>query len=228
MLANGGNSVNINIPGAQRRSSWLLPLVIGLILVEFWIIVKVATYIGVAATIMILLCTSLIGASLTRSQWQRFALRIQSSLTGGVAPENMLSNTLGLLLAGIFLLIPGFLTDLIGLALLIPPLRHAVARRFMKRAFGGAFTNMGAGQAFGGMSGFGQSQDGSGPTFTVHTWSSNGTTTHSSSQTFGGEQTFDNVRRSEEKVFLDENGTEIIDVTPNESDPTERGPSKDA
>ncbi len=217
--------MNINIPGAQRRSSWLLALAVGLILVEFWLIVKVATYIGVAATIMILLCTSVIGASLTRSQWQNFALRMQSSLAAGAVPENMLSNTLGLLLTGIFLLIPGFLTDLIGLALLIPPLRHAVARRFIKRAFGGAFTNTGAGQFFGDMPGFGQRQDENGPTITVHAWSSDGTTTQTSTQTFG--QTFDDAQRSGERLFPDENGHEIIDVTPNESNPEEHIPSRD-
>ena len=132
----------INMPGVRRRSSWVLPLVVLLILAEFWTIVTVATYIGVGATILIILCISVIGAMLTRAQGQNFAARMQAHLAGGSAPEHIVNNTLGLLLAGIFLIIPGFLTDLIALALLIPPLRHATARRFMRRVTGTSFSGM--------------------------------------------------------------------------------------
>jgi UPF0716 protein FxsA len=99
-------------------------------LAELAAIIVVGKTIGVLATLLLLLGFSLAGAWLAKRQgmvaWRRFQL----ALAEGRAPTREVADGAMVLLAGALLLIPGFLTDVLGLLLLIPVSR-AVLRRWV-------------------------------------------------------------------------------------------------
>lgn len=115
----------------------LLPLVLLFVLVpiaELAIIIQVGQEIGVWYTIAILIADSLLGSALMRSQgratWRRFNEALQ---TGRVPAAEVLDGGL-VIFGGACLLTPGFITDLFGIVLLLPPTR-AVLRRLLVRRF---------------------------------------------------------------------------------------------
>jgi UPF0716 protein FxsA len=99
-------------------------------LAELAVIIVVGKSIGVLATLLLLLAFSLFGAWLARREglaaWRRFEL----SMAEGRVPTQEVADGAMILLAGALLLIPGFLTDLIGLVLLVPATR-VLARRWV-------------------------------------------------------------------------------------------------
>jgi UPF0716 protein FxsA len=118
----------------------LLPLVLLFIVVpiaELAVIIQVGQAIGVWWTIALLVADSILGSVLMRSQgraaWRRFNAAVQS---GRVPAREVLDGAL-IVFGGLLLLTPGFLTDLLGLVLLIPPSRAVVrvvlARRLEHR-----------------------------------------------------------------------------------------------
>lgn len=114
---------------------WLIVVALFIVvpLAELWTILAVGDAIGVVPTILILLADSLLGSLLLRAQgrgaWRRFV----ESLQAGRAPSRELADGLLIVIGGALLLTPGFLTDVAGLALLLPPSR-ALVRRGLERA----------------------------------------------------------------------------------------------
>lgn len=82
--------------------------------------------IGILATLAAIVLTAVIGIAFLR--WQGLGLLMDSRamMARGEVPARQLADAMLLALAGLFLLIPGFLTDLAGFALLIPPVRGAI------------------------------------------------------------------------------------------------------
>jgi UPF0716 protein FxsA len=116
----------------------LLALVAIFILVplaELYVIFKVGDAIGVIWTIVLLAADSIIGSILLRAQgravWRRFNL----ALSEGRMPHREVVDGVLVIFGGAFLLTPGFLTDIAGLILLLPPTR-AVVRRLVVRRLG--------------------------------------------------------------------------------------------
>lgn len=95
---------------------------------ELAAIITVGEHIGVLPTIGLLLAFSLLGAWLARRQgwaaWRRFQL----ALAEGRVPAAEVGDGAMILLAAALLLTPGFLTDLVGLLLLVPVVRRLVRR----------------------------------------------------------------------------------------------------
>ena len=114
-----------------------MPLLVLLFIVvplaELYVIIQVGQAIGVLPTIAILLVDSLVGSWLLRQQgraaWRRFNVALQA----GRAPANETVDGALILFGGALLLTPGFLTDLLGLALLLPPSRALVRRVLARR-----------------------------------------------------------------------------------------------
>jgi UPF0716 protein FxsA len=111
----------------QRR---LALIVLGLLLVgaaELTLLVFVAHRLGILVTVLLVFATSLLGGWLLRREGSRAwrALRVAASDGRPVGPE-VSAGAVGLLSA-LLLVIPGFLTDLAGLALRVPPLRRVAA-----------------------------------------------------------------------------------------------------
>jgi len=106
----------------------LVVLFIVVPLAELYVIIKVGELIGAGPTIALLLLDSILGAALLRSQgraaWRRFNLALEERRL----PHRETFDGAMVILGGALLLTPGFITDVVGIALLIPPTRAAVRR----------------------------------------------------------------------------------------------------
>jgi UPF0716 protein FxsA len=96
--------------------------------------------IGVLDTVGLLLLSSIVGSWLMKREGLGVLRRIQSQLANGQVPGKELVDAFLILLGGALMLAPGFLTDVAGMALLLPPVRAAVRamlrRRFTAKVFG--------------------------------------------------------------------------------------------
>ena len=103
---------------------------------ELWFIVQVADGIGVLPTILLLFVVSIAGAWLLKQQGLATWRRMRATLERGQMPAKEVVDGALILLGGALLLTPGFLTDVVGLALLFPPSRagvKVVARKYWGR-----------------------------------------------------------------------------------------------
>ena len=112
----------------------ILLLFIGLPIAEIAVLIKVADIIELWPTIALIVLTAIIGVYLLRLQGLSSLARAQSSLNEGKLPVNSITDAVGLMLSGAFLLTPGLITDTLGFALLIPAVRHGIASYLFKRA----------------------------------------------------------------------------------------------
>jgi len=110
----------------------LLVLFIVLPILELYVIIQVGGEIGVPATLLILLLDGILGAALARSQGRVAWRRFNEATAAGRIPAQEVFDGAAIIVGGAFLLAPGFITDVIGLSLLIPPTR-ALYRRFLMR-----------------------------------------------------------------------------------------------
>lgn len=101
-------------------------MVIGLPIVELFVLIEVGGRIGGLYTIGLVLLTAAGGLFLVRLQGMSVLARAQSHLAENRMPVGEIVDGLFLLLAGGFLLFPGFITDAFGLLLLIPGLRRII------------------------------------------------------------------------------------------------------
>jgi UPF0716 protein FxsA len=109
----------------------VLLLVILFVLVpiaEIYVIIQVGQEIGALWTVLILIADSLIGARLLSWQGRRAWGAFQSALAAGRIPHREVVDGVLIIVGGALLLTPGFLTDVVGLLLLIPPTRAAFRR----------------------------------------------------------------------------------------------------
>ncbi len=90
---------------------------------EIYVIIKVGEAIGVLPTIALLILDSFLGAALLRSQGRLAWARFNGALAQGRIPAREVFDGAMVILGGAFLITPGFITDVIGLLLLIPPSR---------------------------------------------------------------------------------------------------------
>lgn len=102
--------------------------------VEIYLLIKIGSYLGAFNTVVIVILTAFLGALLARYQGLRTMLRVRESLEGGEMPAEELMDALLILLAGIVLLTPGFLTDLAGIAILIPKTRR-MFKQWLRKKF---------------------------------------------------------------------------------------------
>jgi UPF0716 protein FxsA len=108
----------------------LLPLLlfIAVPLAEIVILIKIGEIIGIAATILLVISTAVLGVSLLKRQGLAALARARSSLDAGEIPVESVIDGVSLLIAGAFLLTPGLLTDMVGFSLLVPAFRFRLAR----------------------------------------------------------------------------------------------------
>jgi UPF0716 protein FxsA len=107
---------------------FLVLIFIVLPIAELFVIIKVGEAIGVLPTIALLILDSFLGAALLRSQGRAAWRRFNDALAAGRIPAREVFDGAMIILGGAFLLTPGFITDVIGLVLLIPATR-ALFRR---------------------------------------------------------------------------------------------------
>lgn len=109
-------------------------------LVELYVIIQVGSAIGALNTVGLLVLMGLAGGWLMKREGLGALRRVQSQLGQGRVPGTELVDGFLILFGGALMLSPGFLTDVLGLALLVPParslVRRALARRFQLRVSG--------------------------------------------------------------------------------------------
>ena len=100
---------------------------------EIYLLIQIGGVIGALNTLLVILLTGAAGAYLARLEGMHTFLKIQNSLQQGVMPAEEMIDALIILVAGLVLLTPGFLTDATGLLLLIPQVRFFFKRWLRKK-----------------------------------------------------------------------------------------------
>lgn len=111
----------------------LLALFILIPIIELAILIKVGSMIGFWPTMSVVVITGIVGAALARYQGFMILEKIRSEVNFGRVPAEKLLDGLLVLIGGIVLLTPGFLTDLFGFLLLIPFTRVGIKSLLRKK-----------------------------------------------------------------------------------------------
>lgn len=112
---------------------FLFLLFVGVPLIELYILIQVGQVVGALATIALCILTAALGAGLIRLQGLQTLMRARQNLDQGMAPAMEMLEGVALAAAGALLLTPGFATDVLGFALLVPPLRRLAIRSALGR-----------------------------------------------------------------------------------------------
>jgi UPF0716 protein FxsA len=159
-MATQGSGGRASVPAGARAAGgalgsiaavagvlFLLFLVVPLI--ELYVVIQVGSAIGALNTIVLLVLVGVVGAWLVKREGLSAWHRVRAQLRQGKVPGAELVDGFLILFGGSLMLTPGFLTDALGLALLVPPVRASVrrvlARRFQARALGGRRPEGGSG-----------------------------------------------------------------------------------
>lgn len=102
-------------------------------LIEIALFIQVGGAIGLWPTLAVVVLTALIGTALLRRQGLAEMNRLRAALDGHGDPSAPLVHGAMILFAGALLLTPGFFTDAVGFALLLPPVRNIVFARIRER-----------------------------------------------------------------------------------------------
>ena len=97
-------------------------------LVEIYVLIKVGSVLGAGYTIILVIFTAIVGAYLARSEGAQAMLRVRANMDQGIMPGDDILDALLILVAGLVLLTPGFVTDFFGLLLLFKPSRRLIRR----------------------------------------------------------------------------------------------------
>lgn len=116
----------------------IFPLAVALFILvpvlEIYLIIKVGSHYGAAVTILLIIATAVIGASLLRMQGFSTLQRFQNQVQRGELPATTMLEGMMLFFAGALLLTPGFFTDAVGFVLLVPPVRKVIALWILERS----------------------------------------------------------------------------------------------
>jgi UPF0716 protein FxsA len=112
---------------------WLLLPFIAVPLIEIALFIQVGGAIGMWWTLSIVLATALLGSYLVRSEGAKELANLRKSLNDLSDPTQPLAYGAMILFSGALLLTPGFFTDVIGFALLVPQVRAFVLRQLKSR-----------------------------------------------------------------------------------------------
>ncbi len=112
---------------------WLLIAFIAVPLVEIALFIQVGGLIGLWPTLLIVLITAVLGTWLVRTQGAMALGQLRSSFSDLRDPTEPLVHGAMILFAGALLLTPGFFTDAVGFALLVPSIRTAAYRAIRAR-----------------------------------------------------------------------------------------------
>jgi UPF0716 protein FxsA len=103
-------------------------------LLELWLLIEVGSLIGGLWTVLLVVITAVVGVAQVRIQGFHTLARVQQLMARGEPPAFELMEAAALLMSGLLLLIPGFVTDFLGFLLLIPPFRRWLLWHGLRRA----------------------------------------------------------------------------------------------
>jgi UPF0716 protein FxsA len=111
----------------------LLAIFIVVPLAELYVILKVGDAIGAVWTILLLAADSILGSVLLRTQGRSVWRKFNQALAEGRMPHREVLDGVMVIFGGAFLITPGFLTDVVGVLLLLPPTRAVIRRAVVRR-----------------------------------------------------------------------------------------------
>ncbi|EIM1709962.1 FxsA family protein [Aeromonas dhakensis] len=109
----------------------LFLLLVGLVVLELTVMIEVGSVIGALPTVGLLILTAVLGSSLVRSEGIKTLFNAQQKMQQGEMPGREVMGGMMLALAGLLLIIPGFVTDFFGILLLQPWLRNKLADKLI-------------------------------------------------------------------------------------------------
>lgn len=118
----------------MNSMKWALSAILLLPVVEIYLLIRIGTWLGFLPTVLLLAAAAALGTHLLRTQGWKSWSRIQQSLAAGHIPTHDLLDGGIVLGAGALLLLPGFLSDVVGLLLLAPASRRFLVRHFLEHA----------------------------------------------------------------------------------------------
>ena len=111
-----------------------MPFVLLYLVVEIVALVALGSAIGLGWTLLVLLASALVGMWLARREGVRAAQAIAEAVTQRRAPHAELTDGMLVAAGGVLLFVPGLVTDVAGLLLLLPPVRRVVRNRLLRAA----------------------------------------------------------------------------------------------
>lgn len=112
----------------------LLMIFILVPLIELYFLLEISQFIGVFTTVLVIVFTGAAGVSIAKRQGYQVVNNIRSTLNAGKMPTDDLISALLILIGGVTLLTPGFLTDITGFLLILPGSRDLIGS-FVKKYF---------------------------------------------------------------------------------------------
>jgi UPF0716 protein FxsA len=109
-------------------------LLIGLPLVELYILIKIGSYLGAFQTVALVIFSGLLGLLFARIEGLRTLHQIRYSFAQGILPAEEMLDSILIFVGGVLFVIPGVLTDIVALVLLIPFTR-TIFKRWLRRRF---------------------------------------------------------------------------------------------
>jgi UPF0716 protein FxsA len=98
--------------------------------IDLYLLIEVSGLMGFWTVIALVLLTGMIGAELIRREGRHVLLKLQRSVTSGEVSRNVAEGAI-IVLCGLLLLTPGFLTDIIGFLLIFRPLRERLVAKLV-------------------------------------------------------------------------------------------------
>jgi UPF0716 protein FxsA len=102
-------------------------------IIEIAVFIMIGQAIGILPTLLGILVTAVIGALLVRIQGLSLIAEIRETIGRGRLPARAIADAMMVGIAGVLLLTPGYFTDLLGILLLLPPVRTLIYRRVRDR-----------------------------------------------------------------------------------------------
>jgi UPF0716 protein FxsA len=110
---------------------WVLLLIVAPI-IELYVIVQVATVIGVLPTVLLIVLSAVVGAWLIKLEGLGVLRRMTNTIAAGNLPADEAIDGVMIVIGGMLMVLPGFISSAIGLLLLLPPVR-ALCRPLVRR-----------------------------------------------------------------------------------------------
>ena len=101
-------------------------------LIELAVLIRIGTWIGALNTILLVIATAVVGASLAKREGLSTLSKIRLNMSRGIVPGDDLLDGLLILIAAVVLITPGLLTDIFGFAVLIRPSRRWIKNRLKR------------------------------------------------------------------------------------------------
>ena len=112
---------------------YFLAIFVAMPIIEIAVFIQAGELIGLWPTIGVVVLTAIIGTSLMRAQGLQTLAKAQSQMDQGEMPIGALFDGICILIAGVLLLTPGFVTDPFGFLLLVPPLRQLIGAKVIMK-----------------------------------------------------------------------------------------------